>query len=138
MMRDDAIGFARKVGNEVVSLSWQPFAISSDEDPIEVAIYTGNTTTEPSQEKAGWRYCIAQSYGDNKAYFSAPFPRTATLHESETQFAQRLTRSKIKYDNVQCPNSADEASISAMRDNAIGFNQKRGQTIVNMSSGSES
>ena len=133
-MRDVAIGFNRKAGNAVVNLAWEPFSVSADEDPIDVTIYTGNSDTVGRQEDAAWLYCFAQSYTEDKVYFSAPFPKNSSLHASETDFAKKLSESRIKYDVVQCPNSIDQSSISVMRDHAIGFNQERGKTIISLSS----
>jgi hypothetical protein len=133
-MRNVAIGFNRKAGNAVVNLAWEPFSVSADEDPIDVAIYTGNSSTVTSQKNTAWLYCFAQSYTEDKVYYSAPFAKNSSLHASEADFAKKLSQSRIKYDVVQCPNSIDQSSISAMRDHAIGFSQERGKTIISLAS----
>ena len=47
-MRDDAISFNQKIGNAIVTLNWEPYALSEDEDPIDATIYTGQS--EMSQD----------------------------------------------------------------------------------------
>ena len=130
-MRDDAIGFNRKIGNTIVTLNWQPFSLSEDEDPIDAAIYTGDSGTSPDPS-AAWQYCFAPSYAENKIYISAPFPKNTSLHASEIAFAKKLLESEIQHDAVQCPNGNDEPVISSMRQRAISFNQDRGNTIVTL------
>ena len=128
-MRDDAIGFNRNIGNTIVALNWEPFSVSEDEDPIDATIYTGESGTSLDRS-AAWQYCLAPSYAENKIYISAPFPKSASLHASETAFAKRLLESEIQHDAVQCPNGNDEPAILSMRQRAIGFNQDRGNTIM--------
>jgi hypothetical protein len=130
-MRDDAIGFNRAIGNTIVTLNWEPFSVSEDEDPIDATIYTGASSTSLDRS-AAWQYCLAPSYAENKVYISAPFPKSASLHASETAFAKRLLESEIQHDAVQCPNGNDEPVISSMRQRAIRFNQDRGNTIVTL------
>src|SRR6516164_5436710 len=82
-MRDAAIGFNRNIGNMIVALNWEPLSVSEDEDPIDATIYTGESGTRLDRS-AAWQYCLAPSYAENKIYISAPFPKSASLHESET------------------------------------------------------
>ena len=130
-MRDDAIGFNRAIGNTIVTLNWEPFSVSEDEDPIDATIYTGASSTSLDRS-AAWQYCLAPSLAENKVYISAPFPKSASLHVSETAFAKKLLESKMQHDAVQCPNGNDEPVISSMRQRAISFNQDRGNTIVTL------
>jgi hypothetical protein len=130
-MRDDAIGFNRAIGNTIVALNWEPFSVSEDEDPIDATIYTGASSTSLDRS-AAWQYCLAPSLAENKVYISAPFPKSASLHASETAFAKKLLESKMQHDAVQCPNGNDEPVISSMRQRAISFNQDRGNTIVTL------
>ena len=130
-MRDDAIGFNRNIGNTIVTLNWGPFSVSEDEDPIDAIIYTGESGTS-LDHSAAWQYCLAPSYAENKIYISAPFPKSASLHESETAFAKKLFESKIQHDAIQCPNGNDEPAILSMRERAISFNQDRGNTIITL------
>src|SRR5262249_46312665 len=124
-MREDAVNFNRRVGNAIVTLNWQPFTVSADEDPIEAAVYTG--ASGMSLDRQGvWQYCLAPSNADNKIYISAPFPKSTSLHVNETAFAKKLVESKIQHGPVQCPNGVDEPSVLSMRQRAISFNQDRG------------
>ena len=130
-MRDDAIRFNKKTGNVIVTLSWEPYALSEDEDPIDAAIYTGQTETSQNQP-ATWQYCLAPSYAENKVYVSAPFPKSASLDATKTAFAKQLHESEIPHDVVQCPNATDESRVLSMRQYAISFNRDRGNTIVTL------
>ena len=130
-MRDAAIGFNRNIGNMIVALNWEPFSVSEDEDPIDANVYTGEGR-KSLDRSAAWQYCLAPSYAENKIYISAPFPKSASLHASETAFAKRLLESEIQHDAVQCPNGNDEPAISSMRQRAISFNQDRGSTIITL------
>jgi hypothetical protein len=130
-MREDAISFNRKIGNAIVTLNWQPFSFSEDEDPIDAAIYTGEAGTI-LDHGAAWQYCVATSYAENKVYISAPFPKSASLHANETAFSKKLLETKIRADAVQCPGGSDKSSILTMRQRAISFNQDRGNMIVTL------
>ena len=102
-MRDDAVSFNQKIGNAIVALNWEPYALSEDEDPIDVAIYTGQS--EMSQDHpTAWQYCLAPSYAENKVYVSAPFLKSTSLYATETAFAKQLHESELPHDVVQCPN----------------------------------
>jgi hypothetical protein len=131
-MREDAINFNRKIGNSIITLNWQPFSLSDDEDPIDAAIYTGDASGTRPGRSAAWQYCLAPSNADNKIYLSAPFPKSSSLHVNETAFAKKLRESKIQHGAVQCPNGVDEPSVLSMRQRAISFNQDRGNTIVTL------
>jgi hypothetical protein len=130
-MREDAIGYNRKIGNTIVTLNWQPFSVSDDEDPIDATIYTGASGINLDRPGA-WQYCLAPSYADNKVYISAPFPKSVSLHANEKAFARKLHESKIQHGAVQCPNGSDEPSLLSMRQRAISFNEDRGNTIVTL------
>jgi len=131
-MREDAISFNRKIGNTIVTLNWQPFSVSDDEDPIDATIYTGNATGMRLDRPAAWQYCLAPSNADNKIYISAPFPKSTSLYVNEIAFAKKLRESKIQHGAVQCPIGVDEPSVLSMRQRAISFNQDRGNTIVTL------
>ncbi|HEY0329203.1 MAG TPA: hypothetical protein VGC77_08880 [Rhodopseudomonas sp.] len=78
-----------------------------------------------------WRYCLASSDADHKAYVSAPFSTSDDLVRAETSFRDLLKRSHLKNYVVQCPRSDDETSLLAMQRHAIGFNAQYGnQTTV--------
>jgi hypothetical protein len=128
-MREDAIGYNRKIGNTMVALNWQPFSVSDDDDPIDATIYTGASGVNLDRPGV-WQYCLAPSYADNKVYMSAPFPKSVSLHANEKAFARKLHESKIQHGAVQCPNGSDEPSILSMRQRTISFNQDRGNTII--------
>jgi hypothetical protein len=131
-MRQYAISFIRKVGNTIVTLSWEPSQISQpeDEDPVSENIYTGNSG--PSADGSAWQYCLAPSYAENKVYISSPFPKSAALYNTETAFAKMLFQSEIQHDAVQCPYGNDEPAISSMREYAISFNHDLGNTIITL------
>jgi hypothetical protein len=130
-MRGDAISFNQKIGNAIVTLNWEPYAQSEDEDPIDATIYTGQS--EMSQDHpTAWQYCIAPSYAENKVYVSAPFLKSESLYATETAFAKALHESELPHDVIQCPNGTDEPKILSMRQHAISFNQDRGNTIVTL------
>jgi hypothetical protein len=131
IMRDDAISFNRTIGNTIVTLNWEPFSVSEDEDPVDASIYTGDSGTSRNRSTA-WQYCLAPSHTENKIYMSTPFPKSASLYASETAFAKKLLESEIRHDAVQCPNGNDEPSISSMRQRAISFNQDRGNMIITL------
>jgi hypothetical protein len=130
-MREDAIGYNRKIGNTIVTLNWQPFSVSDDVDPIDATVYTGASGINLDHSGA-WQYCLAPSYTDNKVYISAPFPKSVSLHANEKAFARKLHESKIQHGAVQCPNGSDEPSILSMQQRAISFNQDRGNTIITL------
>ena len=131
-MREHAISFNRKVGNTIVTLSWEPsqFSQPEDEDPVDENIHTGNSG--PSADGSAWQYCLAPSYTEHKVYISSPFPKSAPLSNTETAFAKMLFQSEIQHDAVQCPNGNDEPSISSMREHAISFNHDLGNTIITL------
>jgi len=131
-MRDDAIRFNQKIGNVIVTLNWEPYALSEDEDPIDATIYTGQSEMTQDHPTTAWQYCLAPSYAENKVYISAPFLKSASLYATETAFAKELQASELPHDVVQCPNGTDEPKILNMRQHAISFNQDRGNTIVTL------
>jgi hypothetical protein len=76
----------------------------------------------------GWQYCLAASRADHKVYISPPFPKTAKLNIIAIAFSRRLV--ELQHEVVQCPISKYKGSISTMREDAISFNRKIGNTIV--------
>ena len=130
-MRDDAISFNRNIGKAIVTLNWEPYAQSEDEDPIDATIYTGQSEMTQDHPTA-WQYCVAPSYAENKVYVSAPFLKSESLYATETAFAKALHESELPHDVIQCPNGTDEPTILSMRQHAISFNQDRGNTIVTL------
>jgi hypothetical protein len=107
--------------------SFQPAA----ENTGNSAIYS--SSGESSVAINGWQYCLAPSHAEHKVYISPPFPKSAELSNTETAFAQMLLQSGVQHDDVQCPIGNDEGSISTMREHAISFNRKVGNTIVTLS-----
>src|ERR1019366_9479064 len=93
-MRGDAISFNQKIGNAIVTLNWEPYAQSEDEDPIDATIYTGQSEMSRDHPTA-WQYCIAPSYAENKVYVSAPFLKSESLYATETAFAKALHESEL-------------------------------------------
>ncbi|ABD88347.1 hypothetical protein [Rhodopseudomonas palustris] len=73
-----------------------------------------------------WRYCLASSDAEHKAYVSAPFSTNADIAGAEASFRARLKRSHLENYTVQCPRSQDEASLLAMQRHAISFNAQYG------------
>ena len=130
-MRDDAISFNRKIGKAIVTLNWEPYAQSEDEDPIDATIYTGQSEMTQDHPTA-WQYCLAPSNVENKVYVSAPFLKSESLYATETAFAKALHESELPHDVIQCPNGTDEPTILSMRQHAISFNKDRGNTIVTL------
>jgi hypothetical protein len=79
---------------------------------------------------ADWQYCLAPSHTEHKVYISAPFPSSEGSPDSALD--RVLYRSGVRHDDVQCPRADDERSIQIMRRDAISFNQKSGNQIVNL------
>lgn len=79
---------------------------------------------------ADWRYCLAPFHSEHKVYVTPPFLATVAMDEAEAQFAQTLNHSGLRYDDVQCPRSDDQASMQAMEQHAIDINRQLGHQIV--------
>jgi hypothetical protein len=79
-----------------------------------------------------WRYCLAPFHAEHKIYMSLPFPATIAMDAAESQFGRTLTRSGLRYDDVQCPLSDSEAGSLAMQRHAVSVNHELGIQIINM------
>ena len=79
-----------------------------------------------------WRYCLAPSHADHKLYMSMPFAATMSMDAAESQFGRVLTRSGLRYDDVQCPQSDSESGAVAMQRHAISINRELGIQVINM------
>ena len=77
-----------------------------------------------------WRYCLAPSHAERKIYISMPFAATMSMDAAESQFGRVLTRSGLRYDDVQCPQSDSESSALAMQRHAIGINHELGIQVI--------
>jgi hypothetical protein len=78
-----------------------------------------------------WRYCLAPSHVDHKIYMSTPFPATLSMDAAESQFGRALTRSGLRYDDVQCPQGDSESVALSMQQHAIGINRELGIQVIN-------
>jgi hypothetical protein len=78
-----------------------------------------------------WQYCLAPSPRDHKLYISGVFPVTAP-RDSEFEFMESLKRSRLDYEDVQCPRSGDQTSAIIMLQHTIGFNRKLGNEVVTL------
>jgi len=78
-----------------------------------------------------WRYCLAPSHAEHKIYISMPFAATMSMDAAESQFGRVLTRSGLRYDDVQCPQSDSESGALAMQRHAIGINHELGIQVIN-------
>ena len=79
-----------------------------------------------------WRYCLAPSRTDHKIYVSIPFPTDAPGSDAESNFAQRLAASGVRYDEVQCPRGDGEAAMRTMQQHAISMNRERGNQVISI------
>jgi hypothetical protein len=77
------------------------------------------------RSSVGWQYCLAPSHAEHKVYVSPPFSK-----KTDTQIAFRQMLVQVQHDDVQCAISDNEVSIVIMRQHAIDFNRKAGNTIV--------
>ncbi len=132
MQRDVDSPPSKPLPTSATSVQTKPFRASE-----LAAEATGNSdiasnSSESSAANDGWQYCFAPSHAEHKIYMSPSFPKIATLDDPKTAFAAMLSQSKIQHDTVQCSIGKDESAISAMRQNAISFNHKVGNTIVDM------
>jgi len=81
---------------------------------------------------ADWQYCLAPSQNENKVYISTPFPSSGAWGNPESALDRMLNQSGVRHDDVQCPRADDKPSIETMRQEAISFNHKVGNEIVNL------
>jgi hypothetical protein len=81
---------------------------------------------------ADWRYCLAPSHAEHKVYVSPPFAATMSMDDAETQFGRTLSRSGLRFDDVQCPRSDAEAGALSMQQHAITVNRELGNAIINL------
>jgi hypothetical protein len=89
------------------------------------------TMALPRTALAGdWQYCLAPSHAEHKVYMSAPFPAGGALATADHLFDRRLEQAGIRHDDVQCPRANGERAALVMRQHAIAFNQKLGNTII--------
>lgn len=87
----------------------------------------------PQMAHAGdWRYCLAPSHAEHKIYMSPPFPATMPMDDAELQFGRTLSRSGLRFDDVQCPRSNDETAALTMQQHAIVVNRELGNEIINL------
>jgi hypothetical protein len=78
---------------------------------------------------AEWQYCLAPSHTEHKVYISAPFPSSGS---PDSALDRMLSQSGVGHDDVQCPRADNERSIVTMRQEAISFNHRAGNEIVNL------
>jgi hypothetical protein len=79
-----------------------------------------------------WRYCLAPSHAERKIYISSPFPAGVSMDDAESQFGQLLSHMGLRFDDVQCPRSDDEAGVQTMQQHAIQVNSELGNQIINL------
>jgi hypothetical protein len=79
-----------------------------------------------------WRYCLAPFNAEHKIYMSLPFPATIAMDAAESQFGRALTRSGVRYDDVQCPLSDSESGALAMQRHAVSVNHELGIQVINL------
>lgn len=77
-----------------------------------------------------WRYCLAPSHADHKIYVSTPFAASMSMDAAESEFGRALTRSGLRYDDVQCPQSDSESAALSMQQHAIGVNHELGIQVI--------
>jgi hypothetical protein len=81
---------------------------------------------------ADWRYCLAPSHAEHKIYISLAFPASVPMESAESQFGRKLRHSGLRYDDVQCPRSGDEPSLTNMERHAVSFNRELGNQVITM------
>jgi hypothetical protein len=79
-----------------------------------------------------WRYCLAPFQAEHKIYMSSPFPATIAMDAAESQFGRALTRSGVRYDDVQCPLSDSQSGALARQRHAVSVNHELGIQVINM------
>jgi hypothetical protein len=91
------------------------------------------TTLLPQQALAeDWRYCLAPSHADRKVYISPPFPATMPMDDAESQFGRALSRSGLRFDDVQCPRGDGQTAALTMQQHAIKVDRELGNQIINL------
>ena len=91
------------------------------------------TVSIPQMAQAGdWRYCLAPSHAEHKIYMSPPFSATTPMDDAESQFGRLLSRSGVRFDDVQCPRSDNETAALTMQQHAVVINRELGNEIINM------
>jgi hypothetical protein len=87
----------------------------------------------PQLAQAGdWRYCLAPSQAEHKIYMSPPFSATMPMDDAESQFGRTLSRSGLRFDDVQCPRSDNETAALTMQQHAIVTNRELGNDVINL------
>jgi hypothetical protein len=81
---------------------------------------------------ADWQYCLAPSHLEHKVYMSATFLARGGLGSADSAFERMLNQASLRHDDVQCPRADDKRSIVIMRQDAITYNQKNGNTIIHL------
>ena len=79
-----------------------------------------------------WRYCLAPSHAEHKVYMSPPFPATMSMDDAESQFGRTLSRSGLRFDDVQCPRGDGQTAALTMQQHAITVNRELGNEIINL------
>jgi hypothetical protein len=87
----------------------------------------GTSAVSPGKSNASndWQFCLAPFQAQHLVYISLPFPKDS---HTKNAFAQMLHQ--VPHDDIQCPIANDKASISDIRQHALSFNRKAGNTIV--------
>jgi hypothetical protein len=120
---------AKATNSQLKTKAFQSFQ-PADENTGDSAI--NSSSGGSSVAINGWQYCLAPSHAEHKVYISPPFPKSAALNSTEAAFDRMLLQSQIQHDAVQCPNGNDEPATSSMRQYAISFNRKLGNTIITL------
>jgi hypothetical protein len=79
---------------------------------------------------AKWRYCLAPSDRNHKAYVSAAFNLDANAPVVDRMFQRALDRAHVSYDDVQCPRADNQDAILALMRDAVTFNKTLGRAVV--------
>lgn len=82
---------------------------------------------------ADWRYCLAPSHAEHKIYVTPPFAAAKEpMDDAESQVARMLTRSGLRYDDVQCPRADDQTAVVDMQEHAVNMNRQLGNQVINL------
>jgi hypothetical protein len=81
---------------------------------------------------ADWRYCLAPSHAEHKVYMTPPFATAIAVDDAESELGHMLSRSGLRYDDVQCPRSDDESSVLDMQQHAVAMNRQLGNQVINL------
>jgi hypothetical protein len=93
-------------------------------------LLTGGLDVRAAQA-ADWRYCLALSPDQHTVYMSAPFSDDEPMEATEADFGRALDRALVQHESVQCP-LGNPQSITAMKSQAIQYNQALGNKIVQL------